>query len=1314
MKARAFFTAVCVLMSIAVCAHQSNAQAAPGAFADAIHPAGPPDPIKLDSIWQVDPLTGSLSVTIPFTTTPTGGRGPKIPFSLHYNSASTVTLQGTGSVSIPGILSAADGSEVTASMQVFTWGAGNLTPNPSGPLGPWTTSGPFMYSSASNVLEQNVVPPPGPPDILAGCWIYGPFIYTDESGAAHDMNLEQTNVSVSTLNLMPPCQNAASASQTYGSAYFTTDGSALATQCCNSTPNIVQPDGTQVSASGSGATLEDSNGNIASLAFNSTQNSFIATDSLGRTAFSTTLPIDYVGQIPVGTYNVTTYGATGNADPEQYSVVFSQTALGSFTMQHPVGGAVGAAGTEIQLLGFCGYSYECPTAFMVNQVTPGGQGSTLPVVSSITLPDSTQYAFTYDPTYGTISKIVFPTGGHVRFVWGIRGDGGGHGQFNLLSTIVVNEVCISPSGNGGGINGEPCNANEIAWQYNLPSYSPSSGLTSRVTAPDGSYTAYTGVGLLYDGVPLYQMGAAPSWKEASRLEYSGSNKLMKSVATTYWTSNGATGLPAAVATTLYDGPTFLQQYVQYAYDFTENAAGYMVSYGNVIEKDESDFNPCTGTPCPMPTTTTLSSFVRKTFTNYAYASNPAFVTAHIVNKPSQVLVTNGAGHPYSLVQYGYDQAVLSGSSGYVNHDDANYGISSPRPRGNLTTESHCAALNTSATFNAVSAASAGSACSLWLPTTHSYDLAGQMVRTTDPKGNKTLFSYTDNYTGGSGIPPGSPTPQTDGYVTMVTYLPYGYMDTYSYNYDPGQLATHTDWNGQTTGKFTQYLYNDPGNMNRITETQYPDGGDVQISYIDTPPFSVATTTKTGGTNGPIVRTTLYDGLGRKYQTQLNSDPSGTDYVNTTYDSMGRVQSVTNPFRTTSDPTYGITSYRYDALGRKTFQTNPDSSFQQWCYDGYVSMGQTNCRAHTVSTVATWVDSADENGNDWQRTSDGLGRLTSVSEPNGASQAPSMVTNYSYDPLNNLLSVAQWGGSTATGITRNRTFTYDSLSRLLCASNPENSTAACPATSTGAYVAGTTGYTYDADSNVQTKTDARGVTTTYVYNELNQVLSKTYSDGATPLSCYQYNTSSATPACPTNPNWTGPNWLGRLTNAWTQSASTTSSCSTTASFLTKRTITCYDPMGRIWNEQQYTPASQASGAPYAPAYTYDLAGNLISSTSGVGPSPITLTNTFDGAGRLQKLISSLISNPVTGAALPATLFSLPTTGQSTVCANSTSPSPPYAAFGGLMNAALGNGLTLNRAYDSRLRTTCETDIGSIVASPTSGSATVTITGEEQSK
>ena len=63
------------------------------------------------------------------------------------------------------------------------------------------------------------------------------------------------------------------------------------------------------------------------------------------------------------------------------------------------------------------------------------------------------------------------------------------------------------------------------------------------------------------------------------------------------------------------------------------------------------------------------------------------------------------------------------------------------------------------------------------------------------------------------------------------------------------------------------------------------------------------------------RNSIYDGLGRLTQTQLTSDPEGTDYVDTTYDALGRVYSVSNPHRSAASSTDGTTYHYYDALGR---------------------------------------------------------------------------------------------------------------------------------------------------------------------------------------------------------------------------------------------------------------------------------------------------------------------------------------------------------------------------------------------------------------
>ena len=66
----------------------------------------------------------------------------------------------------------------------------------------------------------------------------------------------------------------------------------------------------------------------------------------------------------------------------------------------------------------------------------------------------------------------------------------------------------------------------------------------------------------------------------------------------------------------------------------------------------------------------------------------------------------------------------------------------------------------------------------------------------------------------------------------------------------------------------------------------------------------------------------------------------------------------------------------------------------------------------------------------------------------------MRTFYSYDALGNLLRVEQRGDTTDSTKWRIRTFTYDSLSRLLTATNPES---------------GTITYSYDDDGNLLQKT-----------------------------------------------------------------------------------------------------------------------------------------------------------------------------------------------------------------------------------------------------
>ena len=516
------------------------------------------------------------------------------------------------------------------------------------------------------------------------------------------------------------------------------------------------------------------------------------------------------------------------------------------------------------------------------------------------------------------------------------------------------------------------------------------------------------------------------------------------------------------------------------------------------------------------------------------------------------------------------------------------------------------------------------------------------------------MSYADHWSNGSCAPTQG---NSASYATSVKNV-LNQTTLLSYNSCTGTLATSTDPNNRTITLAYDV-------MDRRVQASLPDGGQTCLQYSDAPnsfcasysgpilPIHVASSKKLSSSSSEI-STTVLDGLSRQTQTQLNSDPYGTDYVDTTYDGIGRVYSISNPYRSTSDPTYGITSYSYDALGRKLLQCQPDNGNNNPCVAGSSSLHWLY--AGNVTTFS------DEVGNRWQRSSDALGRLKNVLEQGTSSKPLNLATTYTYDVLDNLTNVSQTGVSGE--LARNRSFTYDSLSRLLCASNPENSQNPCPASATSGMPSGVITYSYDANGNLSTKTDARGVISNYQYDSLNRITAKTYTvtgttAAATRSSCYQYDTGVSNPL--------DGNFIGRLTHEWTQSGSCSATLPTSGSqYQTRRSILAYDPMGRVIVEQQCHLSSCTTNRPYVATPAYDLAGNLTFYSNGVGP--VGLTSNYDGAGRL-----SSITNFQFDTQHPALLFSV----------------GAYAPMGAIENMTLGPQINVTKTYDKRLRGTTET-------------------------
>jgi YD repeat-containing protein len=348
-------------------------------------------------------------------------------------------------------------------------------------------------------------------------------------------------------------------------------------------------------------------------------------------------------------------------------------------------------------------------------------------------------------------------------------------------------------------------------------------------------------------------------------------------------------------------------------------------------------------------------------------------------------------------------------------------------------------------------------------------------------------------------------------------------------------------------------------------------------------------------------------------------------VDTTYDAMNRVTSISNPYVNTGN---GSTTYAYDVLSRKTLEVNPDETAQNPSRKIWTYLGNS-------------VAYADEVGNSWGYVYDPLGQLIQANEPG------SSATTYAYNALGNLTCIDQWGGGTPQSGTPctnanslKRMFSYDALSRITSATNPETGTVTYSYLNNGTPCAG-------AISLPCSKTDARNVTTSYTYDGLSRLISKTYTGqnaAATPSACYQYDTAS--------------NGVGRLGAEWTLFGS----CTATSGYLTLRSVLAYDAVGRITQEQQcHRSSCTASGAPFNQTINYDLAGNLTS--YGNGLSALTITNSYDTAGRLFKVSSSL-----TDATHPQSLYSI----------------SDFAPFGAPASSMLGGHISITQSYDSRLR------------------------------
>jgi YD repeat-containing protein len=688
----------------------------------------------------------------------------------------------------------------------------------------------------------------------------------------------------------------------------------------------------------------------------------------------------------------------------------------------------------------------------------GEYGATWSLPSVIQLPNNQSYTFTYAQNlYGEPTSVTLPTGGTITWTWGSPDKGGRKVTSRTVSA----------------------NGQTSAWTYTWGTPILQGSWKNVMTDPLGNDTVYTCSDI--HGLAGY-LSDEPNCLITTTQYFAGSSAngtLLKTVQADH------DGALQPIRKTVTWNQT--NQVSKTETDWDQFAVpGWppgTISWGNPVEQREYDYG--VGAP---------GSLVRRTHFNYLHLTNSNYSNLNIADRLTSKIVYDGAGNVVAQTQTIYDGSSLvqtstcNGTGGAPQHDYCNFG-SSNLIRGNPTQVQRW--LNASNT---------------WLSTTNSFDDLGNLRTTTDPGGHTTTYAYDDRWAN-SFCPPSA---NSQAYVTQVTNHLGQRLQTTYFPCTAFKQATK-DENDLFAGRAgTTYTFD---LMNRLLTKTLPEGGQTSFSYADSAPVSVTSTTKiTSALN--LVSTIFKDGLGRTSQSQFTSDPDGTTKTDTTYDVLGRTSTVSNPYRTATDPgpTNGLTTTIYDALGRMCVVVPPDGTAVpgNTCPTSAPSNDVFTAYSGNTTTVT------DQAGKKRKSVTDGLGRLAQIFEdPAGLNYE----TDYQYDTLDNLTCAVQKGTDTTPFTTcaaapatwRPRSFVYNSLSQLTSASNPES---------------GTLSYSYDADGNVLTKTDARNITITYAYDVLNRLTQKSYSDGTTATVKYGYDAVAPT-GC-TLPALTIGNGIGKRT------------------------------------------------------------------------------------------------------------------------------------------------------------------------------------------
>ena len=383
----------------------------------------------------------------------------------------------------------------------------------------------------------------------------------------------------------------------------------------------------------------------------------------------------------------------------------------------------------------------------------------------------------------------------------------------------------------------------------------------------------------------------------------------------------------------------------------------------------------------------------------------------------------------------------------------------------------------------------------------------------------------------------------------------GHSTTYHRN-SIGQVTSEDDFKSNST----IFTYDALGRCTRVT---YPTGEENEVTYSWETSGGDCLFSVTNSSNIRPSVAEFFDALGRPLKKGSISFGGAWVYIDTQYDSWGRVSSQSLPY--VSGDTKQWNAFLYDIYDRPTSTTTAGGSVTSYSYNGNSVTSSNGERTSTKTTNAR-------------------GDLLSATDPGGT------------------ILYGLRGDGQPTAITAPRglrtTFVYDDYGRKTQMNDPS---------------AGTVTYEYDSDGNIHKETDANNLTIIRTYDQYNRLLKEVSPEMTTD---YTYYTNGLLSGSVTN-NGTS---ISYTYNSLLQLTSVTevvdgNTYSESYQYENGRmSSTTYSPLNYVvtylFNSNKHLYALMNENTTLWTANSADAFGNLTRQTYGNG---VDVTNKFNSVG-----------------------------------------------------------------------------------------------------